>query len=81
MILQFPLPRGGVGIPATMYKNKLALQLRHWCLKNGTNYEHIESKDYIWTVSLAEEQDYAKFLLTFQWDGLWGKPKLIEEKG
>ena len=39
----------------------------------------LSPKDYIWTVSLADEQDYAKFP-TFQWDGLWANPKLIEEK-
>lgn len=78
MKLKFDLPRGGSGLPATMYKNKLALQIRHWCLKNKTEYTHLESKDYTWTVELLNEQDYSKFLLTFQWDGLWGKPKLIE---
>ena len=76
MHLIFNLPTGGNGLPANMYKNKLALQLRHWCLKNKTDYIIGDTKAYKMDVQFTNESDYPKFLLTFKWDGLFQKPKL-----
>jgi|MDTC01.2.fsa_nt_gb hypothetical protein len=76
MKLVFKLPSGGSGLPANMYKNKLALQLRHWCLTNKTDCTFGASKNYEMPVEFTNESDYTKFLLTFSWDGLFGKPKL-----
>ncbi len=76
MQLIFKLPSGGSGLPANMYKNKLALQLRHWCLKNNTDCIIGESKGYKLPVEFTHEKDYTKFLITFKWDGLFSKPKL-----
>ena len=76
MHLIFNLPTGGNGLPANMYKNKLALQLRHWCLQNRTDCQIGESKDYKMPVEFTHSSDYTKFLITFKWDGLFQKPKL-----
>jgi len=54
----------------------LALQLRHWCLTNKTDCTFGASKNYEMPVEFTNESDYTKFLLTFSWDGLFGKPKL-----
>jgi hypothetical protein len=67
MKIEFWLPSGGNGMPATMHSNKIHTSVKEWCNQQHIDFEYVftERKGYKYFVKFPNTEDYLIFKLTY----------------